>query len=196
MLSLFPKTKAGFSAQLTRRDALKLAGIGLSLPALNSALASGQQAHSATAKRCIYIFLCGGPSQLDMWDPKPEAPDAIRGPFKPISTNVPGLQIGDLLPQTAQRADRLSIVRSMMHNSNSHDTGIKYTLLGDSTVPGVAYPPKRTDHPGMGGILSNLLGDQGQLPAWVTVPRPFTTGSRFYRGQSGGFLGPAFDPFC
>ena len=196
MMSLLPLS--GRSPRLTRRDALKLAGLGSLGTAMPSTLlANGsERLHAPTAKRCIYIFLCGGPSQLDMWDLKPDAPDSIRGPFYPISTNVPGLQIGDLLPLTAQRADKLAIVRSMMHNSTSHDTGIKYTLLGDSPAPGPAYPPLQSDHPGMGGILKNLLGDDGRLPAWVMLPRPFTTGTRFYRGQTGGFLGPSFDPFA
>ena len=196
MMSLLPLS--GRSPRLTRRDALKLAGLGsLGTVMPSTLLADGsERSHAPTAKRCIYIFLCGGPSQLDMWDLKPDAPDSIRGPFYPISTNVPGLQIGDLLPLTAQRADKLAIVRSMMHNSTSHDTGIKYTLLGDSTAPGPAYPPLQSDHPGMGGILKNLLGDDGRLPAWVMLPRPFTTGTRFYRGQTGGFLGPSFDPFA
>ena len=196
MFSLFPVTS--HRSRLNRRDAIKAGTMGsiyASMPFLASATASPQQTHSATAKRCIYIFLCGGPSQLDMWDLKPHAPDSIRGPFHPISTNVPGLQIGDLLPLTAQRADKLAIVRSMMHTSTSHDVGIKYTLLADSTTPGPAYPPKRSDHPGMGAILRSLLGDTGRLPAWVTLPRPFTTGTRYYRGQTGGFLGAAYDPF-
>ena len=196
MFSLFPANRRQRS--LTRRDALKtgtLGSLGAALPLVQPALGSNQQTHPATAKRCIYIFLCGGPSQLDMWDLKPDAPDSIRGPFQPIDTNVPGLQIGDLLPMTAQQADKFSIIRSMMHTSTSHDTGIKYTLLADSTTPGPAYPPKRTDHPGMGAIIRSLAGDTGRLPSWVTVPRPFTTGTRFYRGQSGGFLGAAHDPF-
>ena len=196
MMSLLPLS--GRSPRMRRRDALKLAGLGSMGMAMPSALLAdgSERAHAPTAKRCIYIFLCGGPSQLDMWDLKPDAPDSIRGPFHPISTSVPGLQIGDLLPLTAQRADKFAIVRSMMHDSTSHDTGIKYTLLGDSTAPGPAYPPLRSDHPGMGGIMKSLLGDTGRLPAWVMLPRPFTTGTRLYRGQTGGFLGPSFDPFA
>jgi hypothetical protein len=196
MFSLFPTTS--HRSRLNRRDAIKAATLGsiyAPLPLIQAAGASPQQTHSATAKRCIYIFLCGGPSQLDMWDLKPDAPDSIRGPFHPISTNVPGLQLSDLLPLTAQRADKLAIIRSMMHTSTSHDVGIKYTLLADSTTPGPAYPPKRSDHPGMGALLRSLLGDTGRLPAWVTLPRPFTTGTRYYRGQTGGFLGSAYDPF-
>jgi hypothetical protein len=183
---------------MTRREALQLGAMtsaGVLSPALQSARADRHQTHSATAKRCIYIFLCGGPSQLDMWDLKPNAPDSIRGPFQPINTSVPGMQIGDLLPLTAKQADRFAIIRSMMHSSTSHDVGIKYTLLGDSKAAGPAYPPLPTDHPGMGGILRSLIGDSGRLPAWVTLPRPFTTGSRSYRGQTGGFLGSSYDPF-
>jgi len=172
-----------------------MASIGTMLPALQTEVLANQQTHVATAKRCIYIFLCGGPSQLDMWDPKPHAPDSIRGPFRPIATSVPGMQIGDLLPLTAQRADKLAIIRSMTHNSNAHDVGIMYSLLADSSASGPADPPLPSDHPGMGGILRSLLGETGNLPAWVTVPRPFTTGDRYYRGQTGGFLGSAFDPF-
>ena len=200
MFSLFPRLGQTVTStpQMTRREALRLGAMtstGVLAPALEAARASRQQTHSATAKRCIYIFLCGGPSQLDMWDLKPNAPDSIRGPFQPINTSVPGMQIGDLLPLTAKQADRFAIIRSMMHSSTSHDVGIKYTLLGDSKVAGPAYPPLPTDHPGMGGILRSLIGDSGRLPAWVTLPRPFTTGSRYYRGQTGGFLGSSYDPF-
>lgn len=199
MFSLFPKfAQHPQRKQLGRRDALKLSGLSAAtgiLSSLPSFAESKNQSHPATAKQCIYIFLCGGPSQLDMWDPKPEAPAAVRGPFSPISTSVPGLQIGDLLPLTAQRAHQFALIRSMTHTSNSHDIGIKYTLLADSAAPGPAYPPQASDHPGMGGILRSLLGDRERLPAWVTIPRPFTTGSRYYRGQTGGFLGNSFDPF-
>ncbi len=125
MFSLFPSNRR--QNRLTRRDALKAGSIGsfgAALPNGQPALARNQQSHSATAKRCIYIFLCGGPSQLDMWDLKPDAPDSIRGPFQPIDTNVPGLQIGDLLPMSSQQADKFSIVRSMMHTSTSlHASG-------------------------------------------------------------------------
>lgn len=200
MLSLFPQAgrKVPSRPGMTRRDVLKLGlmgSAGLSPVAFQEVHARGQQTHPATAKRCIYIFLCGGPSQLDMWDLKPNAPDSIRGPFHPISTSVPGMQIGNLLPLTAKHADRFAIIRSMMHSSTSHDVGIKYTLLGDSQAAGPAYPPLATDHPGMGGILRSLVGESGRLPAWVTLPRPFTTGSRYYRGQTGGFLGASYDPF-
>jgi hypothetical protein len=178
---------------------LRLAGLGALGTSLAPSLltsASGAATHPPTAKNCIYIFLCGGPSQLDMWDPKPGAPDGIRGPFQSIATSVPGMQIGELLPLVAKHADKLAIIRSMTHESNVHDIGILYTLLADSKPPtNVAYPPTRSDHPGLGAILRSLLGEHSELPSWVTIPRAFTTGARFYKGQSGGFLGPAYDPF-
>ena len=186
---------------LSRRDWLRMSGLaaaGLSAPALLQAEGGSTVARGkATAKRCIYIFLCGGPSQLDMWDPKPEAPKEIRGPFASLPTNVPGIHFTELLPKTARHADKMAIVRSMHHGSSSHDTGIMYTLLGTGSLPNNrAYPPTRQDHPGVGAALQAVLGAPVELPAWVVAPRVFTTGSRFYKGQTGGFLGPAYDPFA
>ncbi len=196
MISLTPFGSTG-QFRINRRDALRLGALSAVSPSLLSpSTAATSTTHCPTAKNCIYIFLCGGPSQLDMWDPKPHAPKEIRGPFHPIQTNVPGIEIGELLPHTARHADKLAVVRSMHHDSNSHDIGIMYTLLADSRPPSrLAYPAERSDHPGMGSILKYLMGSPQEVPAWVTVPRPFTTGDRFYKGQTGGFLGPAYDPF-
>src|SRR5262245_40511376 len=102
MLNLIAAKRAQL---INRRQMLGLSGMGaaaLTLPQLLQAEALEQQSGTrkpAKAKNCIYIFLCGGPSQLDMWDLKPDAPDNIRGAFKPIATNVPGIQIGELLPR-------------------------------------------------------------------------------------------------
>ncbi len=187
------------SGRFNRRELLKmssLGALGLSLPD-TSQVQAATTSHKPTAKRCIYIFLCGGPSQIDMWDLKPEAPDSIRGPFQPIDTSVPGIQIGDLLPEVSKHADKFSIIRSMNHDSSSHATGIKYMLLADAgptTRALKAFPPQRSDHPGMGAILQSLQASTSQLPGWVTVPRPFTTGGQFYKGQTAGFLGGAYDP--
>lgn len=170
---------------------------GLGLQDLLQAEGGSPDRGKATAKRCIYIFLCGGPSQLDMWDPKPEAPKEIRGPFSPLATNVPGIHFTELLPQTAKHADKMAIIRSLHHDNSSHHIGIMYTLLGTSSPPNkAASPPTRQDHPGVGAALQAVLGAPGELPAWVVAPRVFTTGNLFFKGQSGGFLGPAFDPFA
>ncbi len=186
---------------LSRRDWLRMNAVGmagLSLPRLLAAKEPVKGARkSSKATRCIYIFLCGGPSQLDMWDPKPEAPPGIRSSFAPLRTNVPGIHLTELLPQTAKHADKMAVIRSLNHGSTSHDTGIMYTLLGTGRPPNNrAYPPTRQDHPGIGASLGALLGAPGELPAWVVAPRVFTTGSRFYKGQTAGFLGPTHDPFA
>ena len=196
MLNLIPHP-ARRATRFSRRQmlrALSAGAAGMSLP--NVLQANEVHAFSGPAKRCIYIFLCGGPSQLDMWDMKPDAPSEIRGPFSPIRTSVPGMQISELLPQTAKHADKMAIVRSMHHDNPNHDVGILYSLLGTANPPSLAaFPPKRDDHPGLGAIAGKLLGAPGELPAWVSLPRPFTTGARFYKGQTAGFLGPDFDCF-
>jgi len=195
MISLVP-LRQGLQRKLNRRDMLQLSGLGSLGMMLPEAAVRAASVNHATAKNCIYIFLCGGPSQLEMWDPKPEAPEEIRGPFGSSATNVPGIHVGGLLPKTARHADKYALIRSLNHNTTSHDTGIMYTLLADSSPPSnQAYPPVRSDHPGLGAILRHTLGESSALPAWVTIPRPFTTGARFYKGQSAGFLGPAHDPF-
>src|SRR5438046_8172026 len=114
--------------RLDRRQALRLGALGasgLALP-LAHAFASPQ----ARARHCIYIFLCGGPSQLDTWDPKPDAPAEIRGPLGSIPTNVPGVRFGELLPRVARHANKLALVRSMTHGDGDHLGGIVHTLLG------------------------------------------------------------------
>lgn len=201
MLSLMPG-RMGPGVRFTRRSLLQMgavAGAGLSLPSLHAGETREQATrHTATAKRCIYIFLCGGPSQLDMWDPKPEAPAEIRGPIKTIPTNVPGIFLGDVLPQVAQRADKFAIVRSLHHDSNSHDMGIMYTLMGSvkPPLPNTTAPPRQIDIPPVGAALHALLPSSSPLPAWVVLPRVFTTLDSYHRGQTAGFLGPKHAPFA
>lgn len=189
--------------QLSRRDALKLgalsaSGVGSLFSGATAQANEGELTlpNGATAKRCIYIFLCGGPSQLDMWDPKPNAPDGIRSQFGSIQSNVPGIELGSLIPQTAQMMDRLAIIRSMNCGTQSHALGIYRTLLANkvATALGKASPPEAKDHPALGAILHKLQGTEGLMPPWVMVPRRFTTGDVFFKGQTAGFLGPAYSP--
>jgi len=198
MISLMPANVERRS--LTRRDILRLSAwsaAGLSLPSLAEAANGATTTHRPTAKNCIYIFLCGGPSQLDMWDPKPNAPKQIRGPFSPIHTNVAGIHIGDLLPSVSRHADKFSLIRSMSIGTSSHETGIFRTLLASKvgTAKNRSFPAEPSDHPAIGAILHKLLGPTGNMPPWAVIPRHFMTGDHFYKGQAAGFLGPAFAPF-
>jgi hypothetical protein len=183
---------------LNRRQMLRLTTLpvaGLTLPDLVRLEASSRPAGSSgPARHCIFIFLCGGPSQLDMWDPKPDAPAEIRGVFRPAATNVPGIRLTELLPRLTCHADKLAIVRSMCHDSTIHDYSIAYTLLGQKPAQPRDIFIARHDHPGLGGILHKLRGDCGLLPPWVILPRPFTTASPPYKGQGAGYLGAAYDP--
>lgn len=187
---------------LHRRDALlRLGQVGLgaiSLPGLlqADALRSSQlQVGSGTAKSCILIYLWGGPPQMDMWDPKPHAPDGIRSPFLPISTNVPGMQFTDQLPLMARHADKMSVIRSYTHDSNQHEVGVYHTLTGkiDNTLAVPRNRRSRRDFPNMGGIISKF-SPPSALPASVTVPRPIGHDGVIYTGTHAGFLGPRFDP--
>ena len=139
---------------------------------------------------CIMLMLVGAPSQLDTWDMKPNAPAEIRGPFKPIKTNVPGIDISENFPRMAKHADKYSIVRSMYHTAAAvHDTGHQMMQTGRLFSGGI-------EHPHMGCVLSKLKGPNGDVPAHVLLPRPIgNTGGNMPHGQNAGFLGKSFDPF-
>lgn len=180
---------------VTRREALRLGATGLfgglSLPSLLQYEAEAAAATQPKAKACIFIMLEGGPSHIDMWDLKPNAPAEIRGPFHPISTNVPGTQIGNILPKCAQIADKYTILRSHSHRDNAHQTGRHWVLTG--------YPPSFADgqakgmpfnelYPSIGSIISRELGQRGAAPPYVEMPNPLGPGGP-------GFYGPQFAPF-
>lgn len=193
MLSLIPLSE---SKQLIgRRNFLRFASLGLAGLAMPKATIAGTGDSSRPkAKSCIFIFLCGGPSQPDLWDLKPNAPDGIRSVFKPIQSSVPGIHFGELIPQVARHADKLAIIRSMTHDDNGHGTAIARSLLGQLPAIRGTEHASRSDHPGLGAILPSILPSRGEMPPWVVLPRPFTTGGPSYKGQSGGFLGAAHDP--
>src|SRR5205814_6189366 len=177
---------------MTRRDFLhagSLAFLGLSVSDLMSLKAFGAVDPSKDMN-CIMLFLVGGPSQLDTWDMKPNAPAEIRGPYKPIPTNVSGIQICEVFPRMAKHADKYSIVRSMYHTAAAvHDTGHQMMQTGRLFQGGV-------EHPHYGCVLSKLKGPKGDVPAHVLLPRTIgNTGGNMPHGQNAGFLGKTYDPF-
>ncbi len=190
MIRLDAERPATFCDGLTRRDFLH-AG---SLAPLGLTLANASRVRAADAKdsdvNCIMLFLVGGPSQLDTWDPKPKAPVEVRGPFKPIRTSVPGIQISEIFPKMAKHADKYSLVRSVYHTATAvHDTGHQMMQTGRLFSGGV-------EHPHIGCALGYLKGGRGELPAHVLVPKPIgRTGGNLPHGHTAGYLGKPYDPF-
>jgi hypothetical protein len=193
MLNLTSRGQAHTCDGMTRRDFLQvgtLGAIGLSLPELMAAKAHGAVAKDRDERSVIMIFNLGAPSQLDLFDMKPEAPVEIRGPFKPIKTNVPGIEISEILPLHAKHADKFSLVRSCYHTAAAvHDTGHQMMQTGRLFTGGIITP-----HAGC--ALAYLRGRRTDLPAHVLLPEPMgPTGGNLPHGQEAGFLGKAHDPF-
>src|SRR5437763_12473463 len=178
---------------ITRRDFLQvgaLGAIGLTLSKMAALQSLGATAEGNDEKSCIMIFNLGAPSQLDTFDMKPNAPSEIRGPFKPIKTNNPDMQISEIFPLHAKLADRFSLVRTCYYTAAAvHDTGHQMMQTGRLFTGGVNTP-----HAGC--ALEFLKGRRNELPAHVILPEPMgPTGGNLPHGQDAGFLGKAFDPF-
>ncbi|MEW6156144.1 MAG: DUF1501 domain-containing protein [Verrucomicrobiota bacterium] len=178
---------------ITRRDFLQvgtLGAIGLSLARFAQLQALGAVNEQKGDRSCIMIFNLGAPSQLDTWDMKPDAPREIRGPFKPIATNNPEIQISEIFPLHAKLADKFSLVRTCYHTAAAvHDTGHQMLQTGRLFTGGINTP-----HAGC--ALEFLKGRRNELPAHVVLPEPMgPTGGNLPHGQDAGFLGKSFDPF-
>lgn len=161
--------------------------------------ASGAQAGRAKARSVILIFNCGAPSHLDLWDMKPDAPTTVRGPFRPIATTVPGLQISELMPNLARHARKLAVLRTVHHSHGQHNSGMYWSIVGrpyriDSTL----INPSRADLPSVGtlvGWLAQRDGYSGSIPPYVITPQPHCDSTAYITpGQFGGCLGSRFDP--
>jgi uncharacterized protein (DUF1501 family) len=162
----------------SRRDFMKIGGLafaGLDLPKL---LASGGL---GSEKSCIVFFQHGGASQLDTFDPKPDAPSDIRSSFKPISTKVPGTQISELLPQTAKMTDKFAIIRSLHAVEAIHERARQHMFSG-------TRPRNELLHPSLGSVMANEWGSKNGLPPFVAIPESDLS-------AEAGFLGPTYDPF-
>ena len=178
---------------ITRRDFLQigaLGALGFSLPDFAALKALGAVDPKADNRSVIMIFNLGAPSQVDTFDMKPNAPSEIRGPFKPIRTNNPDIQIAEIFPLHAKLADKFSLVRTCYHTAAAvHDTGHQMMQTGRLFTGGVNTP-----HAGC--ALSFLKGRRSVLPAHIILPEAMgPTGGNLPHGQDAGFLGKGFDPF-
>ncbi len=189
MLSFKSDRPVRFSDKLSRREFLRVGGLsmGMTLTQL-----TGLQARSSFREgACIQLLLVGGPSHLETWDPKPDAPAEIRGPFGAIRTTVPGLYFSENLPRMAASAHRFAVLRSIHHDEAPiHEIGFQLLQTGRAS---------RSDlnRPHFGALVSKCSGAFRGVPPWVVTPRPIgNTGVPIGHSQTSGFLGPEFGPLC
>ncbi len=179
---------------LTRRQALRLGSTGLiaglTLPRLLELQAKASTPTPAAAQACIFLFLEGGPSHIDMWDLKPNAPAEIRGPYRPIRTSVNGAMVCEHLPLCSRIAHKYTILRSHSHADNGHNTGYHYVMTGyRADFPdGNTRSPNNHFYPSLGSIVSRELGPKTTLPPYVNMPHLMS-------GGGPGFYGSAHAPF-
>ncbi len=172
-------------------------GLGLGQGMWLQSMARASGGRGGAAKACILLYMTGGPSQHETFDPKPDAPDGIRGEYHPIATSVPGMQICELLPMMSQQAHRYAVLRSVYHGSDTHGVGVHYNFTGLRHAPRQQGEPQldRRDPPCMGSVVRQLRGDRNGLPAAVQLPRPVgDQNNAMWGGQHAGYLGPRFDP--
>ena len=183
--------------ELLRAGALTAAGVSLADLLRLEAGERTETAAKTPAKSVILLWLWGGPSHLDSFDMKPEAPAQYRGPYSPIATTVPGLNICELLPHTARRAEMYSIIRSMKAASNDHGIagtiGLTGDIAGAASLGGQVLPGSLK--PAHGSIVSKIMGFSPSMPRFLTLGGYLHQGKRPIRGEGGAGLGTLHDPF-
>ena len=195
----------------SRRELLRVGGIGLlglslgqvlQLQAMANAPAGSAKNGFGKVKSVIFIFLQGGPSHIDIWDPKPDAPPEIRGEFKAIPTNVPGIQLSEVMPKLARVMDKATLIRSLNYTPAglfNHTAAIYQMMTGftpDRVSPsGQLEPPAPNDFPCIGSNVTKLMPQHGSMLPFVMLPRPLQESNVIGKGGTAGFLGPAYDPY-
>lgn len=185
--------KVRLCSGMTRRSFMQVGASamgGLSLAGFTRLEAAGAVQPKAKIKNCITLFLVGSPGHLDTWDMKPDAPEDIRGAFKPISTNVPGIQICEHFPMMSRIMDRVALVRSLHHSTGAaHENGQRWMMTGHDF--NLANP-----QPFAGSVISRMYGSRGNLPANILLPAKIgNTGGPPSRSQEAAYLGAAHEPF-
>jgi uncharacterized protein (DUF1501 family) len=198
--------------KLTRRDLLRIGGagfLGLSLGSMLQLKAKASETKPGgggpgwgKAKSVILVYLQGGPSHLDLWDPKENVPDNVRSSFKNISTKIPGIQFTEVLPQLAKVNDKFTMIRSMSYTPNglfNHTAAIYQMMTGyttDKVSPsGQLEPPSPKDFPNFGSQIIRLRPAEVPMLPFVMLPRPLQESNVVGKGGAAGFLGKAFDPY-
>ncbi|MBT4867917.1 MAG: DUF1501 domain-containing protein [Planctomycetaceae bacterium] len=183
------KTSKRYCDGIDRRDFLKagaLGSLGISLAGLLKREAEGGFVGDSVRKNAIFIYLPGGQSHHDTWDMKPDSTDAdVRGEFRPIPTNLPGLDICEHLPKLAQQADKYALIRSVQHTLAAHAPGQQYMRSGNKPIPSLEYP----NH---GSVIAKEHSSPAGIPAYVSLPVSRTNGGV----ETPGYLGVAHSSFA
>lgn len=189
------------TSALTRRRFVQVGYsglLGLSLPGLLAGRTATAKA-TGRAKSVIVILLSGGLGQHDSFDMKPDAPDGIRGEFKPIATSIPGIHFCEHLPGLASRAERLAVVRTMSHREGNHLVAVHHVLTGHPSRPRGASDldrvASRDDFPCYGAVVDKVRHRTDGVPNSVALPLRLVEGPLTWPGQDAGFLGPRHDPW-
>ncbi len=184
------------SAAMSRRQLLKVGGLGLlgmNMPGLLRA-AAAKKGPKPKVKSVIFLFQFGGPSHIDMFDRKPNAPEAYRGPLKGIPTSVPGLEVCEGLERTAKIMDKVTLIRSMTHTMKNHNSATYYALTGHAPPSDdIRLRDSLELYPAYGSIVDKLAPLRGDMPTFVSYPHVLADGS-ITPGQHASFLGKAHDP--
>ena len=185
------------AARFSRRHALKVGGLGmlgLTLPGLLRAEAL-KKGPLARAKSVIFLYQFGGPSHLETFDMKPDAPEGIRGLHKAMSSNVPGIQVAERLPRMAKVMDKVTLIRSVYHTMKNHNSASYYALTGHAPpVDDIRLKDSIELFPAYGSVVDQLSPVSGEVPTFVSYPYVIRDGS-VTPGQHASFLGKVHDPF-
>lgn len=211
MLSI-PGVSGSTCDGFSRREFMRVGGAGLfglslgQFLQLQAAAAAGPEVKRKSgwgkAKNVLLIFLQGGPSHIDIWDPKPDAPLGVRGEFKNIKTNVPGIELTEVMPKLAKVMNRATLIRSLSYTPAglfNHTAAIYQMMTGytpDRVSPsGQLEPPAPNDFPHIGSNVTKLKPQEGSMLPFVMLPRPLQESNVVGKGGTAGFLGAAYDPY-
>src|SRR5262245_38019952 len=198
---------------VTRRDLLRVGGLGLLGLSLSNVLRLESRATESAekpgggpgfgkAKSVILIYLQGGPSHLDLWDPKDNVPANVKSVFKQVPTKLPGAKFTEIMPKLAQVNDKFTMIRSMSYTPVglfNHTAAIYQIMTGYTTdkvsASGQLEPPSPKDFPHMGSNITRLKPPTEPMLPFVMLPRPLQESNVVGKGGSAGFLGKAYDPY-
>src|SRR5262249_8713227 len=181
---------------LSRRDALRVGGLGIASALLPGVARSGTlgktaiRGHEARAKSVIFLWMAGGVTHIDSFDPKPDGPAEIRGTLRPIATALPGVRFSEVMPNLARQAHQLALIRSYSHDSDDHFLSQAYALSGRKVTQNQV-----TTEPNIGSIIYRLHGPRAGFPGSIAIPGTTRPGPPPTNEFTAGWLGREYDPF-